>query len=467
MSNDRNVLELAARYGIEYIESLDSAAVDATVSLEELRARFQRPLQDAGVDAKQVIEDLVADADGGLVATAGGRFFGWVIGGSVPASTAADWLTVAWDQNAGMYACSPASAVVEEVAGAWLLDLLGLPATASFCFVTGCQMAHFTCLAAARHAILTKAGWDFIEDGLFGAPSIRIITSEEVHTTIPRAAGYLGIGKRAMIRVPSDAEGKIRLDILKDELSNNPDTPTIVVLHAGDLSMGAFDPFEEAIKLAHEVGAWVHVDGAIGLWVAASRKYKHLLKGVEQADSWAADGHKWLNVPYDSGYAFIADREAHKASTSARASYLTHADDARDQVDWNPEFSRRARGFATYAAIRELGRNGIEQIVDQCCFFASELVSGIGDLAGAEIVWKPRINQGLVRFPDPRPGATVQDHDARTEYIMAHVAASGDAFFTGVTWQGRRCMRVSVSSWRTADNDIGRSITAVRNALNS
>lgn len=467
MGTQKTTLQIAAQHGIEYIETLDSHAVDAVATLEELRTRFDRPLQNEGVDSVQVIEDLIRDVEGGLVSTAGGRFFGWVIGGAVPSSTAADWLTVAWDQNAGMYACSPAAAVAEEVAGAWLLELLGLPATASFSFVTGCQMAHFTCLAAARHAVLDKAGWNVKEDGLFGAPFIRIITSEEVHATVVRAAGYLGIGSKSVIPVPSDEHGQIELDTLSEELQKDADAPVIVVLQAGDLNMGAYDPFDEAITIAHNAGAWVHIDGAFGLWAAASSKHKHLVKGVERADSWATDGHKWLNVPYDSGYAFVADREAHKASTSARASYLTHADDARDQVDWNPEWSRRARGFATYAAIRELGRSGIENIVDMCCHHAHELVTRIGALGGAEMVWEPQINQGLVRFLDLNEGATGEDHDRRTEEVMAHVAASGEAFFTGVTWKGRRCMRVSVSSWRTNDFDIDRSAEAIRVALAS
>ncbi len=398
-------LSAALRHAMEHLSPEADLPVAATASLESLRARLGVRLGEAGVDATEVIDELVRAVDGGIIDSAGPRFFGWVIGGSLPAALAADWLTSAWDQNAGMYACAPAAAVVEEVAGEWLKELLGLPATASFALVTGCQMAHVTCLLAARHALLAKRQWDVEKDGLAGSPPIRILTSTEIHGTTVRAVRMVGLGEKRIQGLAVDAEGRLREDALVAALESAPMEPTIVVLQAGDLNMGAFDDFAKLIPIAKKFGAWVHVDGAFGLWCGASAKFRHLMNGVEGADSWATDGHKWLNVPYDSGYAFVADREAHNGALSARASYLTHANDARDQIDWNPEWSRRGRGFATYAALRELGRNGVADLIERCCNYAHALVMRIGSLEGAEVVWEPQINQGMVRFLDSRDGA--------------------------------------------------------------
>ena len=462
---ERATLERATELALAWLASLDTTPVGATASLAELRGRFAVPLADDGADPVTVIEDLARDAEGGLVGSAGGRFFGWVIGGGLPAALAADWLTAAWDQNAGLYACSPVAAVVEEVAGAWLKELLGLPASASFALVTGCQMAHVTCLAAARHAVLARAGWDVNRDGLAGGPAIRIVTSSQVHGTTTRAARLLGIGTSDMAVLPADAAGQLPPDALGETLAREPGRPTIVVLQAGDVNCGAFDRFPELIALAHEAGAWVHVDGAMGLWCNAVPELRHLLAGAETADSWATDGHKWLNVPYDCGYAFVADPAPHRAAMEHRASYLIHASEVRDQLDWTPEHSRRARGFATWAALRELGRTGVAELVVRSCRHARAIVARIGELPGARVVAIPIINQGLVRFLDPRPGATEGDHDRRTDAVMAAVNAGGEAFFTGTTWGGRRCMRVSVSSWRTTDDDVDRAVAAVRQAL--
>ena len=461
----RKPLETAVRASLSHLENLDRAHVAATADLATLRAQLRKPLTADGVPADQVIADLVRDVEGGIIASTGGRFFGWVIGGSVPAAVAADWLTSAWDQNAGLYATSPAAAVVEEVAGEWLKQVLHLPASASFALVSGCQMAHTTCLAAARHALLSKQGWDVNQQGLFGAPPIRILSSDQRHGTFERAIRLLGLGHAQAEYLPVDAQGRLEPQALEHAFATRAKEPTIVLLQAGDVNIGAFDPFDALIPIAHKHGAWVHVDGAFGLWAAASPKYARLVRGVEAADSWATDGHKWLNVPFDCGYAIVRDREAHRASMSYRASYLTHDADARDEMDWNPEWSRRARGFPTYAALRQLGTNGVAALVERCCEHAHALVTGIGSLPGAELVWEPVINQGLVRFLDHKPGATEKDHDRRTDEIISAILATGEAFFGGTTWRGRRAMRVSVSSWQTTAEDVQRVIVAVARVL--
>jgi glutamate/tyrosine decarboxylase-like PLP-dependent enzyme len=313
--------------------------------------------------------------------------------------------------------------------------------------------------------VLARRQWDVEMEGLAGSPPIRILTSTEVHGTIVRAVRMLGLGQKHIVDLGADAEGRLREDALSAALESSPDAPTIVVLQAGDLNMGAFDNFAKLIPIAKKFGAWVHVDGAFGLWCATSSRFRHLLKGADGADSWATDGHKWLNVPYDSGYAFVADREAHRASLSHRASYLTHAEDARDQIDWNPEWSRRGRGFATYAAIRQLGRRGVAELIERSCDCAHALVMGIGALDGVEVVWEPQINQGMVRFVDPREGASVTDSDTFTDRIMEEILASGEAFFTGTTWRGRRAMRVSVCNWQTSRTDVDRVIGSVARIL--
>ena len=464
-SRQHATLERATELALSYLGSLDATPVAATASLSQLRQRFLRPLPEAGVDPVTVIEELARDAAGGLLGSAGGRFYGWVIGAGLPAALGADWLTATWDQNAGLYACGPAAAVVEEVCGTWLKDVLGLPPSASFALVTGCQMAHVTCLAAARHAVLARAGWDVNRDGLAGAPSVRVLTSSEVHGTTTRAAKLLGIGTANMFVLPSDSAGQLTPAVLRDALAREPGRPTVVVLQAGDVNCGVFDPFRDCITLAHEADAWVHIDGAMGLWCNAVPELRHLLAGAELADSWATDGHKWLNVPYDCGYAFVAHAEHHRAAMEHHASYLVHASDVRDQLDWTPDHSRRARGFATYAALRELGRTGLCDLIARCCRHAHDIVTRIGALPNARAICVPVINQGLVRFYDRKPGATEEDHDKRTDEVMAAINATGEAFFTGTTWRGRRCMRVSVSSWRTTADDVDRAVAAAERAL--
>lgn len=458
-------LEAALRHSLLYLSGLDRRSVAATANHETLRSRLNKPLPDKGIDPEQVIDDLVKDVEGGLLGSAGGRFYAWVIGGSLPSALAADWMVSTWDQNAALYACAPAEAIVEEVVGDWLKELLGIPPAASFALVTGCQMAHATCLAAARHRLLAERGWDVEEQGLFGAPPIRILSSTERHGSFERAVRLLGLGRSQVINLPTDLHGRLQPDALQRELERNSSTPTIVLLQAGDINIGAYDAFEDLIPVARRHGAWTHIDGAFGLWASASPAYRHLMRGAERADSWATDGHKWLNVPYDCGYAFVADAEAHRASMSHRAPYLVHDADARDQIDWNPEWSRRGRGLPTYAAIRELGRDGIAALIERCCEHCHSIVIGIGSLPGAEIVWEPIINQGLVRFLDPRPGASDEDHDRQTDRVNAAILSAGEAFFGGTTWRGRRAMRVSVCNWQTSAQDVERVIESVARVL--
>jgi glutamate/tyrosine decarboxylase-like PLP-dependent enzyme len=458
-------LDAAIRHARAYLASIDSAPVGAHTDAATLRRRLSRPLTDSGVPATQVIEDLVSDTAGGLHVTNSGRFYPWVIGGALPAALAADWLTSTWDQNAHAYAVSPAAAMVEEVAGGWLKDILGLPASASFAFVTGCQMAHVTSLAAARHSVLARGGWDVEKDGLYDAPPVHVVSSTHAHCTIDRALRMLGMGTKHWTRIAVDERGRMPPAALEQALASRAGAPAIVVLNAGDVNSGAFDDFSALIPIARRHGAWVHVDGAFGLWVAASPTYRHFLAGAADADSWATDGHKWLNVPFDSGFAFVNQPQAHVGALSMRFSYITYDPDVRDQSDWNPEFSRRARGFTAYAALRELGRDGVRSMIERGCEHARAIVLGIGKLPGVEVLSEPTINQGLVRFPSSRADATPPEHDAHNDAVIAKINASGEAYFSGTTWKGRRAMRVSVSNWRTNARDVERTIAAVAAAL--
>jgi glutamate/tyrosine decarboxylase-like PLP-dependent enzyme len=460
-----DVLHQAYEKAIAYLASLDTAPVATTADLKTLRRQLGRPLAEQGLAAEQVIADLVADVEGGILGSAGGRFFGWVIGGAVPAAVAADWLTSEWDQNGAVYATAPAAAVVEEIAGAWLKEILGLPGHCSFALVSGCQMAHVTSLAAARHAVLAQQGWDLEQKGLSGAPEIRILASDQRHGSVARALRLLGIGRAQVVDLATDAMSRVEPKALEDALLQTAGGPTIVVLQAGDINTGTCDAFEALVPLAKRHGAWVHVDGAFGLWAAASAKYRQLVRGVEGADSWATDGHKWLNVPHDCGYAFVAHPEAHRAAMSHRSSYVTYDGDARDEMEWNPEWSRRARGFATYAALRQMGRAGVSVLVERCCAHARSLGTRIGELPGAELMCEPVLNQALVRFLDPTQNAGEADHAQRTDEVIAAIAATGEAFFTGSSWKGHRVMRISVSSWQTSEDDVDRVVRVVERVL--
>ena len=461
-NEDRAALERASLHALAFLEALDAMPVAAPDSLAELRHKLSRPLPERGMDAARVVDELVADAAGGINASQGGRFFGWVIGGGVPAAMAADWLATVWDQNAGIYACAPAASVVEDIAGEWLKQLFALPPDASLGFVTGTQMGHVTCLAAARHALLAARGWDVEQRGYCGAPRIRLLVNAERHTSVDRAVRLLGFGSDAMEMLPLDGEGRVLPEGLAAALRDREE-PAIVVLQAGGLNLAPFDPFDQLAPIARAAGAWTHVDGAFGLWARVSPAQSDLAAGIELCDSWVTDGHKYLNVPYDSGFAFVRDANAHRASMALYASYMPDSGSARDQVNWNPEFSRRARGFAVYAALRQLGREGLADLVARTCRHAHTLTTRIGALPGAELVGTSRFNQGLVRFLDPSGKA--EDHDRRTDTVIAKINASGEALFGGVTHKGRRVMRVSVSNWRTTDADLERTIAAVAKAL--
>jgi glutamate/tyrosine decarboxylase-like PLP-dependent enzyme len=445
------LLARTAAHATAYLDGVGKQPVGATATATELRDRLARPLADDGVPPAEVVDDLVRDVDGGLIGSSGPRFFGWVIGGTLPAALAADWLVSTWDQNACIYATSPASAVVEEVAGAWLLDLLGLPADASVAFVTGTQLAHVTALAVARSHLLAERGHDVELCGLHGAPPVRVLAGAQHHSSLDRAVRLLGIGLDALEQAPADAVGRIDPAGLAATLD---DRPAVVCLAAGDLNAGAFDDSEACIDAARARGAWVHVDGAFGLWAAASPKLRHLTAGAARADSWATDAHKWLNVPYDCGLVATAHPARHRATMAMAASYMPQDAD-RMSMDWNPEWSRRARATPVYAAIRSLGRNGIAALVERCSEHCTRLVSGIGALDGAEVVVAPTINQGLVRFGD----------DARTDAATDALRAEGTAWFGNATWNGRRVMRVSVTGWNTTAADVDRTIATVRRVL--
>lgn len=455
-------LDLAYRAAQAWIDGLDDRSVAATASLSDLKRSFGGPLPREGSSAEEVVQALARDANPGMHGNAGGRFFAWVVGGGLESALAADWLVATWDQNATVYASSPASAVIEEAAGEWIKELLDLPRDASFAFTSGCQMAHMTSLAAARAALLKRIGWNVDEDGLIGAPGIRVLTSDQRHITIDRAVRFLGIGRNAIEQLRTDGEGRISPTVLEDALSNNS-RPTMLVLNAADLNIGACDPFKELIPMAHSAGAWVHIDGAFGLFARASRTYRHLLDGVELADSWATDGHKWLNVPFDCGIAIIADREAHRTAMTSSASYVAPTTTARDQADWNPEYSRRARGVPVYAALKQLGRSGMEALVNRCCAHCASIVEGIGELPGAEILARPTLNQGLLRFT--RPDQSPEANDVFTDQTIQRINATGEAFFSGTTWRNRRAMRVSVVNWRASEQDVKRAIAAAASVL--
>ncbi len=457
-------MQRAVHHAATWLDGLEDRPVASVTDLATLRARMGIPVPESGTDPARIIDDLVAMTDGGHLGSAGGRFFAWVIGGSLTSALAADWLTSAWDQNAALYATAPAAAVVEEIAGAWIKELLDLPRDASFAITSGCQLAHFTCLAAARHAVLARIGWDAGAEGISGAPQIRVLVNEQSHGSVTRAIRFLGIGTRHLHALETDRDGRIAPATLTRALAERGG-PAIVILNAADLNIAAFDPFDTLIPVAHAAGAWVHIDGAFGLIARASRSKRHLLAGVEHADSWATDGHKWLNVPFDCGIALVRDQQAHRAAMTVSAAYIAAESRARDEIDWNPEWSRRSRGFALYAALRELGRSGIEALVDRCCAHCHAIVMGIGALDGAEVVWEPTLNQGLVRFLDRRPGASDEDHDRRTDEVIAAINATGEAFFSGTTWRGQRAMRVSVVNWQTSESDVARTIAAARAAL--
>ena len=452
MSDTRDLLRRTAEIAADYLKSLGERPVFPRVTPEQLREALGGPLPEEPLDPEQVLNDLAAGAEPGVVAMGSGRYFGFVIGGALPAALAADWLTTAWDQNAGLYVGGPSASVVEQVTREWLVELLGLPAEASIGFVTGTQMAHVTGLAAARFHVLDAIGWDVGRDGLTGAPGVRVLVGEKRHVTVDRALRLLGLGAPTV--VPADDQGRLQVDALRAALG---DGPTIVCAQAGEVNTGAFDPLPEIADACEQAGAWLHVDGAFGLWAAVAPGRKHLVEGIERADSWTTDAHKWLNVPYDSGIVFCAHPESHRAAMTITASYLIQDEGeqrVRDQVDWVPEFSRRARGFAVYAALRSLGRSGITELVERCCEGATRFAAAIAELPGVQLLNEVVLNQVLFRF----------DSDERTDDVLRRVQESSEVWMSGTTWDGRKAIRVSVSNWQTGDEEIALAVAAFREA---
>jgi aromatic-L-amino-acid decarboxylase len=452
---DPELLRRTAEIAAEYLASLPERPVRASASLDELRSALRVALEDRSRPALQVIEELVAAADPGLVGTQSPRYFGFVIGGALDAAIAADWLASVWDQNAAGYPGGPSAAVAEEVACEWLLDVLGLPDDAGVGLTTGCQMAHFTCLAAARHRALADADWDVESDGLFGAPPIRVFVGAKAHTTVFAALRMLGLGSRRVELVPADGEGRMRVSELARMLSCR-EGPAIVVAQVGEVNTGAIDAMPAIARLAREHDAWCHVDGAFGLWAAASPTLRALVEGVAEADSWATDAHKWLNVPYDCGVAIVRDRTAHAAAMNSfvGAEYIPQPQhDERYEAEWVPEFSRRARGFAVYAALRELGRGGVAALVERCCGCARLMVEELARDARVTVLNDVVLNQVLVRFACD--GVNVTDE------VIDAVQREGTCWMSATEWEGEPAMRISVCNWRTTEDDIRRSARAI------
>jgi len=451
-------LERALQIARAYIAGRADRPVWPAASLDSLREAFGGPLPAAPIDAADVIEALARAAEPGLVTTTGPRYFGFVTGGALPATVAAEWLTAVWDQPASLYVISPAAAVVEEIAGAWLLELLGLPPSSSVGFVTGCHMANFTALAAARHEMLRRAEWDVEADGLNGSPSLRVIVGDEVHVSVVGALRMLGFGSRRLERVAADGQGRMRPEALASALEANA-TPAIVCAQAGNVNSGAFDPLDKIAAIAKRHGAWLHVDGAFGLWAAASPSLARHTRGVELADSWATDAHKWLNVPYDSGIVFVANPAAHRAAMSLSAAYLIRrGEEAREPMDWTPESSRRARGFAVYAAIRSLGRSGVADMIERCCRLARRFAERLAAEPGIAILNDVVLNQVLVRLG---PAAPDRGADARTQAMIRAVQEERVCWAGGTRWHDMDAMRISVSNWSTTEEDVDRSAESI------
>lgn len=414
-------------------------------------------IRDEGDDPMQIIEQLSQLADQAAVATAGPRYFGFVVGGSLPVAVAADWLTAAWDQNAAFYAHSPLAAATEQVAGEWLAHLFGLGQGTSFGFVTGGTMAIFTGLAAGRHALFKSLGWDVEKQGLIGAPRITVITSDESHVCVLACLQMLGLGSEQIVKVPADEQGRMRSDQLRSILAEIQ-TPILVCAQAGNVNTGAFDPIAEIAAAIREHPSWLHVDGAFGLWAAASADYQSLTRGIELADSVSTDCHKWLNVPYDCGLVFVRDPAAHRAAMSLHAAYYVMGTRAeRENSDWVPEASRRARGFTVYAALRFLGRHGIARLVDRCCGLARRMAQRLAEDPMVTILNEVVLNQVLVRFSDP-PGKNSDDFTAA---VIRRVQDDGTCWLGGTTWHGMHAMRISISNWSTSEKDIDISADAI------
>lgn len=446
-------LDRASFHARQWLASLPTRAVRPSATADDLLGEFGGPLPERGTDAAELIDELARKAEPGLMAMPTGRFFGWVIGGTLPAALAADWLVSAWDQNAGMRYATPATAAIEESAGAWILDLLGLPLGSDVGFTTGGTMANFVGLAAGRGDVLTRAGWDLNTRGLIGAPPVTVIAGAEVHASVDLALRYLGLGLPTL--VAADEQGRIRPDALAEVLAAVTG-PTIVVLQAGNLHSGAFDPMRETIEIAHRHGAWVHVDGAFGLWAAASPRWSQHLDGIETADSWATDAHKTLNVPYDCGIAIVARPEAVRGALGTRTSYLiTETGATADPFELVPEFSRRGRGVPVWAALRQLGRDGAIALVERLADHARALTAGLSALPGVNVLNDVVFTQVSLAFGS----------DERTRAVTQALIEEGTVWMSGSRWKGRDILRISVSNWSTDDTDVATAIDAVARAL--
>lgn len=447
-------LTAAARHAQAFLNSLDERPVGAQADASRVREALGGPVPAHGEDPTAVIDALVSGAEAGLVASAGPRYFGFVTGGALPAAVAADWMVSAWDQCAAVHSLSPAAAAVEEVTSAWILELLGLPGTASVGFVTGGQTANTTCLAAARHAALARVGWDVEGDGLIGAPPIRILCGERAHDTIDTALRLLGLGANTPIRIAADDQGRMKPEALRDALAET-DRPTIVCAQAGNAATGAFDAFEPIADACATHNAWLHIDGAFGLWAAAAPATQHLTRGVERADSWAVDAHKWLNVPYDAGMAIVADPEAHVAAMRVQGHYYVLDTGQRDGTNYVPESSRRARAVPVYAAIRSLGRAGIAELIERNCAQARRMAERLAAIPGAEVLNDVVLNQVLVRLPGG---------DDANRAALAAIQRDGTCWLGGMTWRGEVALRVPMVNWATNDDDVDRSADAIARA---
>ncbi len=445
MESSKEMLSTASNRAIRYLEGIDKRGVAPAAEAIARLSEFDIPLPEKPVDSSSVLsmlDDLVSPATMGM---AGRRFFGFVIGGSLPVTLAANWMASAWDQNSALYQVTPGTAHVEHVALRWLVELFGLPAETGGAFVTGATVANFTALAAARHVVLEREGWNVEADGLFGAPPITVVVGEEAHPSLIKSLGLLGMGRSRVKRVPTDGQGRMRVEAMPPLKG-----PTIVCAQAGNVNTGAFDPLESICDKAHASGAWAHIDGAFGLWASAVPSRAYLVKGIEKGDSWGTDAHKWLNVPYDSGLAFVRDREALRAAMAITAEYLPTESDHRNPADYTPELSRRARGVEVWAALMSLGRSGVEDLIERTCRHAKRFADGLNS-AGYRILNDVVLNQVLVSFGDPET----------THKVIDEIQADGTCWCGGTVWHGETAMRISVSSWATTNEDVERSLEAI------
>lgn len=457
----RVLTDVAAR-SQRYLDGIGERRVAPEAGAVAGLTAFDVPLQDGPMSAEQVVEELDRIGAPATMAIAGPRFFGFVNGSALPAALAANWLSTSWEQHGGFVVSSPVSTTLERVAMRWTIELLGLPRGSAGGFVTGTTVAHLTALAAARSSLLTGAGWNVDADGLFGAPPITVVVGAEAHSTLFKALGMVGLGRSRVVRVPVDSQGRMRPDGLPALAG-----PTIVCLQAGNVNTGAFDPFTDVIRRVRASGApaWIHVDGAFGLWARVAPARAHLARGVELADSWATDAHKWLNVPYDCGFVATADPVAHRAAMTIAAAYLIQDTGQRDGMDWTPEFSRRGRGVPVYAVLRALGRDGVRELVERCCTVASRMAASLGAEPGVTILNEVVLDQVLVRFA--RPGESDAAGDARTKAVIDAVQRDGTCWLSGTTWHGLGAMRISVVNWATTIEDGDRSVDAIVRAARS